>query len=207
MQAGGQGDTRDEARDGATADVHEGAHDDAALLRRFAAGEHEAARVLTARHLPRVLALATRMLRDPSEAEDVAQEAMLRVWRIAEEWRPGSARFSTWLHRVTLNLCYDRLRKKRGASLDEAPEPEDPTPSVQARLEHEERGAALQEAMAELPERQRAAIVLRHFDECSNPEIAEALEISVEAVESLLARGRRALRSKLSAKKALLLGD
>lgn len=185
----------------------DGPRSDAALLARFASGDQEAARLLTEQHLPRVLALANRMLRDVAEAEDVSQEAMLRVWRAAATWEPNGARLSTWLHRVTLNLCYDRLRKKRGAPLDEAPEPEDPAPSVQAQLESAERNTELQKAMADLPERQRAAIVLRHFEERSNPEIADALDVSVEAVESLLARGRRALKAKLKDRKALLLRD
>ncbi|MEO1330160.1 MAG: RNA polymerase sigma factor [Pseudomonadota bacterium] len=177
---------------------------DEALLARFASGDQSAARDLTARHTPRALALAFRMLRDQAEAEDVAQEAMLRAWRIAPDWRPGGAKFSTWLHRVTLNLCYDRLRKKKGAPLEDAPEPEDPTPSVQAQLEEADGAAALRAALDTLPERQRAAIILRHYEERSNPEIAEALEVSVEAVESLLARGRRALRAALEPQRQAL---
>lgn len=171
---------------------------DADLLERFAKGDQSAARLLTERHLGRVLAVAGRMLNDAAEAEDVAQEAMLRAWRIAPDWRNQGARFSTWLHRVALNLCHDRLRKRRPALFDEAPEIEDPTPSAQARLESNESAGALRDALSRLPERQRAAILLRHYEEQSNPEIAEALSISVEAVESLLARGRRALKALLA---------
>lgn len=179
--------------------IGDSAEADAALLAQFAQGDQSAARALTERHLARVLAVATRMLRDSAEAEDVAQEAMLRMWRIAPEWRNEGARLSTWLHRVTLNLCHDRLRKRRGAPLEDAPEPEDPTPSAQAQMESAETGGDVRAALAQLPERQRAAIVLRHFEEYSNPEIAEALSVSVEAVESLLARGRRALKGILAA--------
>lgn len=176
----------------------EEALDDVALLARYADGDQAAARELTQRHLGRVLALASRMLGDPAEAEDVAQEAMLRVWRIAGEWDERGAKLSTWVHRVTVNLCYDRLRRRRSASLDEAPEPEDPAPSAQARMEADEGAGLLREALDKLPERQRAAVMLRHFEERSNPEIAEALEVSVEAVESLLSRGRRALKEMLA---------
>jgi RNA polymerase sigma factor (sigma-70 family) len=173
---------------------------DAALLAAYAKGDLAAARTLTARHAGRCLALARRMLSDPAEAEDVTQEAMLRLWRIAPEWRPGEARISTWLWRVTANLCTDRLRRRRGgtADLDAIPEPADGAPSVQARLEAEERRAAVLAAIAALPERQRRAVEMRHLDELSNIEIAEVMETSVEAVESLLARARRALAAALS---------
>lgn len=171
---------------------------DAALLARFAAGDARAARALIERHSGRVLALANRMLGDAAEAEDVAQEAMVRIWRAAAGWEDRGARVSTWLHRVTLNLCYDRLRKKRGLPLEAAPEPEDPAPTAEARLTEASLEADLMAAIQELPDRQRAAIHLRHFEGRSNPEIAEALEVSVEAVESLLARGRRALKAQLA---------
>lgn len=180
---------------------------DEQLLERFARGDQSAAREIVARHARRVLALATRMLNDAAEAEDVVQEAMLRVWRIAPDWEAGKAQFSTWLHRVALNLCYDRLRKRRTVDLDSAPEPEDPTPSAQARMEEREGGGALRAALQTLPERQRAAILLRHFEERSNPEIAEALSVSVEAVESLLARARRALKAALEGRRDELWDD
>jgi RNA polymerase sigma-70 factor (ECF subfamily) len=138
------------------------------------------------------------MLADAAEAEDVAQEAMLRLWKIAPDWRPGEAKVSTWLHRVAANLCIDLLRKRRRLSAEEAPETADDAPSAQARLEQADRAAALREALDALPDRQRAAVTMRHFSGLSNPEIGESLGVSVEAVESLLARGRRALAQRLS---------
>ena len=87
---------------------------DAALLAAYAAGDDAAARVLIGRLGPRLLALATRMLGDGAEAEDIAQEAMLRLWQRAAEWRPGEARVATWVTRVALNLATDRLRRRRG---------------------------------------------------------------------------------------------
>lgn len=183
------------------------AQDDDALLARFAAGDQSAARLLTERHLGRVLALATRMLRDTTEAEDVAQEAMMRAWRNAPKWEPGRAKFSTWLHKVALNLCYDRLRKRKSAALDDVAEPVDERASAQEGLEADERLMVLKDAIAALPERQRAAIQLRHFEERGNDETAEILGVSVEAVESLLSRGRRALRDKLAGQRALLMEE
>ncbi|GGX53373.1 RNA polymerase sigma subunit ECF family protein [Tateyamaria omphalii] len=180
--------------------------DDAALLARYARGDAGAARALTVRLAPRAHAQAFRMLGDRSEAEDVVQDAMLRLWRIAPEWRFGEAQVSTWLYRVVSNLCTDRLRKRRrsGVALDDVAEPEDPAPGAEARLQDHARHAALRAAIAALPERQRLALTLRHFDGASNPEIAEQLGISVEAVESLTARAKRALAAALKGRVAAL---
>ncbi|MDX1820571.1 MAG: RNA polymerase sigma factor [Alphaproteobacteria bacterium] len=178
--------------------------DDHILLRRFAAGDGAAARVLTLRLTPRVFAHALRLLGDRAEAEDVAQEAMLRLWRIAPDWREGEAKVTTWLYRVTANLATDRLRKRRGVALDAVPEPEDDRPSAAEGLQDAARAAALQAALADLPERQRQAVVLRHIEGLGNPEIAGIMDISAEAVESLIARGKRALSAALSGRRAEL---
>lgn len=172
-----------------------GADPDAALLAAYAAGDGQAAATLAARLLPRGLRLAARLLGDPAEAEDVVQEAMLRLWRAAPGWRPdGGARVGTWLHRVVVNLSTDRLRRRgRTRPLEAAPDPIDPRPSAEAGLIAQDRAAALHAAPGRLPERQRIAVVLRHLEALSNPEIAEILETGVEAVESLLARARRTL--------------
>jgi len=180
--------------------------EDAALLARYARGDAAAARALTVRLVPRVHAQAFRMLGDSAEAEDVAQEAMMRLWRIAPEWRSGEAKPSTWLYRVVANLCTDRLRKRpRGSvALDAVAEPLDPTPSVEAQMQADARSRALRQALADLPERQRLAVMLRHFEGATNPEIAARLEISTEAVESLTARGKRALAKALKGQVAAL---
>lgn len=178
-----------------------GSDDD--LIRLYAAGDAVAARALTLRHAPRVLAVARRMLADPAEAEDVAQETMLRLWRMAPDWRSGEAALATWLYRVASNLCLDRLRRRRETG-DEAPETADEAPSALETLARADRAAALRAALDGLPERQRLAIVLRHLEERSNPEIAAILGVSVEAVESLLARGRRELAARLVPRRAEL---
>jgi RNA polymerase sigma-70 factor (ECF subfamily) len=142
---------------------------------------------------------AWRILGDEAEAEDVAQDAMLRLWRQAGDWRAGEARVSTWLYRVTHNLCIDRIRKRRpSADIEDVAEPHDPAPSVLERLANSEESRALARAILALPDRQRQALVLRHFEGISNPEIGERLECSVEAVESLLARARRQLTADMS---------
>jgi len=172
---------------------------DAVLLARFASGDQAAARQLSEQLLPGALRQAYRMLGDQAEAEDVAQDAMLRLWRQAADWRAGEARISTWLYRVVHNLCIDRLRKRRpSVPVEDAPEPVDPDPGVLERMARSEESKAVAEAIADLPERQRQALVLRHFEGLSNPEIGEALECSVEAVESLLARARRTLAKRMT---------
>jgi RNA polymerase sigma factor (sigma-70 family) len=175
---------------------------DEALLVAFGNGDPLAARDLTLRLGPRVLRSATRMLGgDRAMAEDVLQEAMLRLWRVAPEWRQGEARVSTWLYRVVVNLCTDQLRRKRPAPLEAAGDPPDPRPGPVEDLAGAERRAALDEALAALPERQRQAVVLRHLEGLSNPEIAVIMEIGVEAVESLTARGKRALAAALAGRR------
>ena len=178
---------------------------DDALMVLFANGEPAAARVLTARLLPRVLSHASRVVGNRAEAEDIAQEAMVRLWRAAKTWVPGGAKPSTWLYRVTANLAIDRLRRSgRSVGMDECAEPEDDRPNAEEQMVQAGRMAALDAALARLPERQRQAVVLRHIEGLSNPEIAEALDISVEAVESLTARGKRALAKELAGQKEAL---
>lgn len=177
---------------------------DDALMGRIARGDTAAAGALVARHAPRVLALAQRMLGEATEAEDVAQEALLRLWRVAPDWRAGEAGVAAWLRRVASNLCLDRLRRRRERPAEAAPETPDDRPAVLDALTAADRAAALRGALVALPERQRLAIVLRHFEERPNPEIAAILGTSVEAVESLLARGRRDLAARLIPRRAEL---
>ncbi|MFC6637595.1 RNA polymerase sigma factor [Sulfitobacter sp. JBTF-M27] len=184
------------------------ASDEAALLRRYAEGDPVAARLLAGQMTPRVFGHAMRVLGNHAEAEDVTQEAMMRLWRIAPDWREGDAKVSTWLYRVTANLCTDRLRKRGTTGLDEVAEPEDPQMSAEQNMQQTARVDALQKALNTLPDRQRQAVVLRHIDGLANPEIAAILEISVEAVESLTARGKRALKQALEGQRdALGLSD
>lgn len=167
---------------------------DAALIARVGEGDAGAVRQLVALKLPRLLALATRLLGDRVEAEDVAQETFTRAWRQAAQWRPGAALFDTWLHTVALNLCRDRLRHKRERASGTVPDQVDPSPTADGLLDEEERSRAVAAAIAALPERQREAILLVHYQDLGNVAAAEVMEISVEALESLLARGRRTLR-------------
>lgn len=177
---------------------------DAALLARYAAGDDAAARLLAARLSPRAYGHAYRVLGDAAEAEDVTQEAMLRLWKQSADWDAGRAQAATWLYRVVANLCTDRLRQRRTETLDEIDAPADPGPSIETRLQDTARHDALQAALLRLPERQRQAVVLRHLEGLANPQIAEILDVGVEAVESLTARGKRALTADLAAQRDAL---
>jgi RNA polymerase sigma-70 factor (ECF subfamily) len=111
---------------------------------------------------------------------------------------------ATWLYRVASNLCLDRLRRSRPRGLGDVAEPEDTTPGVVARMIEADRVLALDAALAALPDRQRQAVVLRHIEGLSNPEIAAVMDIGVEAVESLVARGKKGLAALLSGRRAEL---
>lgn len=186
---------------GARGPGHTGAMGDAddELVRRVGKGDREACSFLVERHLARVVAFAARVLGSPSEAEDVAQEVFSRLWTHAGSWRPGSAGLRAWLHRVALNLCLDRLARRREQPLDDALDPPDPQPTPPARLEEAEVTRIVGREVAALPARQRAALALCHYQGLRNDEAAEVMGITVEALESLLARARRTLRARLQA--------
>jgi RNA polymerase sigma-70 factor (ECF subfamily) len=170
---------------------------EAELIERAAAGDQEAARRLVEQHFGPLTSFAFRMVGNAAEAEDIAQETMLRMWKELPGWEPR-ARLTTWLHRVAHNLCIDRLRAGRNMAFGPAPEQEDPRASVATQLEERELTAAVAGAMTGLPERQRAAVTLVYHQGMSNRQAAEVLGVDVDALESLLARGRANLRKRLT---------
>ncbi len=163
-----------------------------------AARDQQAFRLLAERHASRIIAVAQRILGSAAEADEIAQEVLLLVWRRPERWDPARARLATWLYRITCNLCIDRVRRRRRfGPLDAAEDIVDPVPSaVEAMIDREER-ARLAAALAELPPRQRAAIALFYDEELSGEQAAVALGVSVQALWSLLLRGRRSLARML----------
>jgi len=169
---------------------------DEALMARVARGDERAFRELASRHLPPMLGLARRILGNAADAEDAVQEAMLRVWTYAPRWRP-LALFRTWLTRVVVNLCIDRKRRAPWVELEAAGEIIDPAPHAGAKAERDERDRMVAAGIAQLPARQRAAIMLTYGDGMSNSQVAEILDTSVSAVETLLVRGKQNLRRTL----------
>jgi RNA polymerase sigma-70 factor (ECF subfamily) len=177
---------------------------DDALLKAYANGIPEASQILTDRFMAKIFTQAFHRVRNEADADDIAQEAMLRLWRIAPNWNQGNAKISTWLYKIVNNLCIDRLRQKKIVNLESVTEPIDDRQNVTNYLLNQSRANALYSALAKLPVRQREAVSMRHLEGISNPEIAEKLELSIEAVESLIARGKRALTDALQSQKSEL---
>lgn len=176
-------------------------------MKRAGSGDRSAASALVEKHTEKIYAVCFRMLGTRQAAEDAVQETFLRLWRHAANWRPQGAKFETWLYRVAMNICLDQLRKrKREAPEDAAPERADPAPGPDQEVFAGQRRFAIDAALDGLPERQRMAIVLCHYQEKTNIEAAKIMGVSVDALESLLARGRRALRVRLAPMRDNLLG-
>jgi RNA polymerase sigma-70 factor, ECF subfamily len=179
---------------------------DAALMGAVADGDQKACRHVADKHLDGTYRLACRILGDASTAEDMAQEAFIRLWKQAPNWQ-AKAQIRTWLHRVTHNLCIDYLRKQNRYSDEEVPDVEDSTPSVIEKMEQRQIQDKVTDALQKLPPRQRIAISLVYYEECGNIEAADVMELSVDALESLLARGRRKLKHLLLPARRLKDGD
>lgn len=172
--------------------------EDAALVVRVAEGDVPAYRELVARHASKLQRFALRMLREPADAEDVVQETFLRLWQRARDYSPD-ARVGTWLHRITHNLAIDRLRARGRVTAMLDDEDAAPISAPQSRvLADKERRETLSRAMDALPERQALAVMLVYFHEHSGAEAAQVLGVSEDALESLLARARRALRQAVA---------
>jgi RNA polymerase sigma-70 factor (ECF subfamily) len=169
---------------------------DEALMARVARGDERAFQVLSRRHLPAMLGLARRILGSAAEAEDVAQEAFIRVWTHAPRWQP-LAQFRTWLTRVVVNLCIDRKRRAAWLGSEAAGDIVDPAPGAAEKAEKDERERMLVAAIDKLPARQRSAIALTYGEGMSNAQVADVLGTSVSAVETLLVRGKQNLRRAL----------
>lgn len=185
----------------------DGLHDrDGELARGVERGDRAAVAALTRRCLPLVHAIARRLLRDESEAEDMAQETFVKVWRAIGSFDPERAKLETWVARIATNTCYDRLRKRGERVLDDdMPERVDTTPRADSLMSAGASADRVREAINALPPRQRLALELCALREHTNIEAAEILGVSVEALESLLARARRGLRTTLDQEHAELL--
>jgi len=169
---------------------------DEALMLKIGRGDDRAFRQLAPRYAARAVGLARRITGSDADAEEIAQEAFLRVWINAPRWRPQAA-FRTWFYRIVFNLSLNQRRRAPFFPLEAAADPPDPTPDASMRIERDEIGRQIAAAIRELPERQRAAIVLTYDNELSNADAANILHISLSAFEALLVRARRTLRESL----------
>lgn len=174
---------------------------DADLLAAAALGDRDAFDVLAGRYLLRLRRAAIRVLDDPAAAEDVAQDALLRAWTRAATYRPEAASVGTWLHRIAVNAAIDRVRAARpGAELPE--DLPDTAPAADLVLAGRQRGQLLAEAIRSLPPRQRTAVALTYGQGWSGQRAADALRVSVRALEGLLHRSRKTLRTYLDERDA-----
>lgn len=178
---------------------------DAGLLEAAAGGSHAAFAEIVNRHFQPVYRLVWRMTGGAAEAEDMAQEAFVKLWKNPSQVRDGAA-LKGWLMRVASNAVIDRARRPRQDALDDAPEVQDPQARPDAPLDRAEAARLVDGRIAALPERQRQALSLVYFEGLSNIEAAAVMEVSVDALESLLSRARRSLKESLSAEWRDLLG-
>ena len=188
------------------AEAPAGASPDDELLERLGRADSAAFARLVELHFQPVYRVAWRMLGGRDGADDIAQEAFLRLWRNPQQVRDGKA-LKSWLMRVASNLVVDGYRRRGPVDAGELPETADDAPGPELSLRRANVAATIDRAIAGLPERQRLALVLSHYEGCGNPEIALALDVSVEAVESLLARARRSLKAVLADRWEELLDD
>jgi RNA polymerase sigma-70 factor (ECF subfamily) len=199
--------TRTDGSAAAPRPVAESRADEAALVAAVGRGEADAFRVLMARHLGSIVSVARRMLRDDAEAEDVAQEAFLRLWRSSGTLEIGPIGVRPWLRRVVSNLCLDRVRGQvRVMVVDELPEVPEAAKQLSG-LESLDTQRRVEAAMNKLPDRQRLALTLFHFEGMSQIEIGQIMGVSDEAIESLLSRARRQLKVELKSEWESLRND
>ncbi len=170
---------------------------DAVLLDGVAAGDETAFTALVDRHYSLVFRLSARVLGNAADAEDVTQEAFVKLWRNPPELRNKSA-LKGWLARVARNLAIDRLRRARNTSDSDLELLVDPSTAPDGHLRHGQAANEVSAALLQLPERQRTALQLTYFEALGNQETASVMDISVEAVESLLSRARKSLRTLLN---------
>jgi RNA polymerase sigma-70 factor (ECF subfamily) len=165
-------------------------------MSQAAAGDLTAFEELVCRNQPSAWSLAFQYLCDPVEAEDVVQEAFLRLLKAAPRYRP-TAGFRTYFSKIVVRLCLDVRSKKRPVYREAVPQNIDSGDDPESALRRKESADELRRALADLSPMQRMVLLLRHIEGFSYSEIAEAMDISVKAVDSLLQRGRQALRSRL----------
>lgn len=170
---------------------------DDVLLERIAGNDQNAFRLLVERHIDRAFGLALRILNNRADAEDIVQDTLLKIWLHRGRWESGRAKFSTWLYRVVTNRCIDYRRQPRTEDLEQVPEVADAAPLPLEEIHKHKVSSLLDAAMERLPDQQRIALILSYHENMNNGEVADVMQTTVMAVESLLKRGRQKLRELL----------
>lgn len=180
---------------------------DERLMARVQKGDRDAFSALVRKHAARLQRFAGRMTQNADDAADVAQETLLRLWQHSASWQPNRVRLTTWMFRIAHNLCIDAWRRRHPLQQGLGNEDVDVLTleddaefglnEMEGNLAREQQGEQIQRCIAALSERQRTALVLCFFEGFSNGEAAAVLNVSVDALESLLARARRNLRRQL----------
>jgi RNA polymerase sigma-70 factor, ECF subfamily len=171
--------------------------DESELISRSVGGDESAYQLLVEQHLPSLSGYVMRMMANAAEAEDIIQETFIRLWTHGYRYRPGSAKLTTWLHNIAHNLCIDYFRK-HNRLVDISDEPDEEIPGPENNYAQHGLKKDIQDAMMAIPERQRSAIIMCHYQGLSNKDAAIVLGITVDALESLMVRGRKKLRSMLT---------
>ncbi|RED44798.1 sigma-70 family RNA polymerase sigma factor [Aestuariispira insulae] len=180
---------------------------DEQLMRAVQSGDKRAYRQLVERYINRTVALARRFVANQSDAEDIAQDVFLTLWKNAQQWQPGKAAFSTWLYRITVNRSIDYKRKMSFDPLDEVAEPEDGGLDAVSQIHTRQVSQKLRSAIGRLSEPQQVAMALYYHEGLSAARCAEVMEIKVNALESLLKRGRQKLREQMAGRSDSKLSD
>jgi RNA polymerase sigma-70 factor (ECF subfamily) len=168
--------------------------DDEALLAAIQDGDGQAFTCLIKRHASKYYSLAYRILRHREGAEDIVQEAFLRIWSNPVMWdQSRKAKFTSWFYRVVVNLCLDQHKRPAGINIDDVPEVMDTAPGTEEGLIAREEERQLLTAIRNLPPRQQMAIQLFYYDALPQGEAAAAMQINLKAYQSLLQRARQAL--------------
>ena len=178
---------------------------DDVLIKLVATRDEAAFRALSERYAGLIFSIAYRMLDNKSAAEDMVQDVLFKLWNFAGEWQAEKgASVKTWICRITGNACIDIQRRKRPVNIDEVPEIADTAQNAEGDMRQQETGAIVGKALQDLPERQRLALVMFHYEEMSVIDIAGILKVTPKAAEGLLTRGRATLRGTLAAYKGVL---
>ena len=172
--------------------------DEADLIGRSVGGDESAYELLVEQHLPSLSSYVMRMMANAAEADDIIQETFIRLWTDGYKYKPRSAKLTTWLHNIAHNLCIDYFRKHNRLIAEEGEQPDAAVIGPEENYIRHSLGRHIQGAMMAIPERQRSAIIMCHYQGLSNRDAASVIGVSVEALESLMARGRKKLRNILT---------